>query len=207
MTEDPIALLEGKQTRNEKGMEQLFRESARLFQNKNFDVQVFEKYSTKIRSRNQFKPKLVQEIGKMFTFQYRPVGYDTLPYFDSNPLIFCLNIPNANEVIGMNFHYLPPTHRVIAFYTMKQLLSDTNRGPETRLRLIYDIMKTKKRYVRNMVCIRKYKTDKIRSKVYEIDPKYWEISMVIPTQRFWKKKEKAVYMEVNREIRKLLGNL
>lgn len=207
MTNDPISLLEKTNVKTEKGMEQLFRQSTRLFQDKNFDVEVFEKYSTKIRSRNQFKPNMIQEIGKLFTFRYRPITYATIPYFDSNPLIFSLSVPNKEEIIGMNFHYLPPAHRVVAFYSMTQLLSDPNRGPETRLRLIYDIMKTKKRYARNMVCIRKYKTTRIRSKVYEIDPKYWEISMVIPTQMFWKKKEKAVYMEVNREIRRLLGNL
>jgi len=204
---DPISILESlKAPKNIQGMKQMFRYAEERFGGKKFDVDIFEKYSTKIRNRNQFKANVIQEIGKMFTFSYRPLAYATIPYYDINPLIFTLAIPSNEEVIGMNFHYLAPSQRAIAYQTVSNLITDINRGDKSRLRLIYDIMKTKKRYIRNMVCIRKYKTSRIRSKVYEIDPKYWEIALTVPTQMFVKRNEKNVYMDTNIQIRKLLGN-
>lgn len=207
--QNPISILESYSIKNKetpRGLQQLFRLSEENFGSKRFDVNIFKNYSKKIRNRNQFKPQVVQEIGRMFTFEYRPKSYATLPYFDIQPLIISLSIPNSDEIFGMNLHYLPPSHRILAYHSIIGMLTDTNRESDnTRIRLLYDIMKTKKRYVRNMICIRQYKTNRIRSKVYEIDPKYWEFSLVLPTQRFVKKSEKTVYMDVNMQIRKLLG--
>lgn len=206
---DPISVLEN----NKKGQpntpvstQQLFQFASRTFGSRRYDVDVFEKYSNKVRSRNQFKPEMIQEIGKLFTFQYRPVNYANLPYFDMNPLVFMLNIPSKEEIIGMNFHYLSPPNRILAYYSMYNLITDKTFGDESRLRLFYDIMKTQKKFVRNIVSIRKYKTNRIRSAVYEIHPKYWESSLVVPTQMFMKKREATVYMDVNKQIRKILGN-
>jgi len=66
-------------------------------------------------------------------------------------------------------------------------------------------MKDKKQFIPSLVSIRQYKTKRIRSMVYEIDPKYWEHAIIIPTQLFIKKNEKTVYMNTSREIRKKLG--
>lgn len=203
---NPIAILESLNApKTLQGMRSMFRYSEEKFGGKKFELDIFEKYSTKIRNRNQFKANVIQEIGKMFTFSYRPLAYATLPYYDIQPLIFSLSIPDTKEIIGMNFHYLSPSHRIMAYESMTNLITDINRGDKTRLRLIYDIMKTRKRYIRNMVSIRKYKTNRIRSVVYEIDPKYWEIALTVPTQMFVKKNERNVYMDTNIQIRKLLG--
>jgi len=205
---DPMSLLESQRTKTRNtpiSTQKLFQSSAKMFGTRKYDVEIFKKYSQKIRNRNQFKPEVITEIGKMVSFRYIPKTYSELPYFDMNPLIFILNVPNKNEVIGMNFHYLPPTHRLMAYYSMFSLLTDKTLGENSRFRLYYDMLKSQKRFARNIVCIKKYKTERIRSSVYEIDPKYWESAIVIPTQKFMRRKENSVYMDVNTQIRKILG--
>lgn len=206
---DPIDILEKNkesQSNTPASTQHLFQFASRTFGSRRYPVEIFEKYSKKIRNRNQFQPETVKEIGKLFAFRYRPITFSKLPYFDASPLIFTLSIPSKTEVIGMNFHYLSPQNRLFAYYSMYNLLTDKNFGDDSRLRLYYDIMKSQKKYARNMVCIRKYKTERIRSKVYEIHPKYWESSLVVPTQMFIKRREATVYMDTNKQIRKILGN-
>lgn len=209
LEEDPLSLLESYRTRQKNtptSTQKLFQESARLFGTKRYGVEIFNDYSLKIRNRNQFKPRVITEVGKLYTFRYRPMGAASLPYFDMNPLIFLLDVPSKKEIVGMNFHYLSPSHRLMAYYSMFPLLTDKTLGENARFRIDYELIKSQRKFVRQMTCIRTYKTEKIRSMVYEIDPKYWESSIVMPTQRFIKRRENVVYTEVNRRIRKILGD-
>jgi len=205
---DPIAVLESfreKEKNTPKSMEVLFQNAEKLFGTRRYEVEIFEKYASDIFNRNQFKPNTIREIGKLVTFEYRPVGFSNLPYFDIRPLVFILRVPSNQQLIGMNLHYLPPNHRIMAYYGMYQLITDKKFGEDARIRLYYDMLKNQKRFARNVACIRQYKTQRIRSKVYEVNPKYWESSLVVPSQRFLRKREASVYMDMNKKIRKLLG--
>jgi len=206
MIENPIEYLKSKKIKKDSQyLGKLYRAIREKYGEMKFDVDIFEKYSTKIRNRNQFKPNVINEIGKMFTFSYRPLNYDTLPYYDMQPLIFSLNIPSSEEVFGINLHYLPLHYRFATYQMLVQFATDPTRKANTRIRLLYDYMKNKKQFIPSLVSIRQYKTKRIRSMVYEIDPKYWEHAIIIPTQLFIKKNEKTVYMNTSREIRKKLG--
>lgn len=206
---DPMGFLESvrpKDRNNPVSTQFLFQQSEKNLGTKRYELDIFENYSSRIFNRNQFKPRNIREIGKLVTFHYIPEGYHNLPYYDIRPLVFTLQIPSNDMVIGMNFHYLQPTHRLMAFYAMYNLITDKNFGAETRIRLYYEILKSQKRFARNVVCIRSYKTERIRSQVFEIDPKYWETALVVPSQRFLRKRENTVYLEMNQKIRKILGN-
>ena len=49
-------------------------------------------------------------IGKMYMFLYDPKHKDTLPYYDSFPLIFPIEF-YGDSFLGINLHYLPPVMR------------------------------------------------------------------------------------------------
>ena len=60
-------------------------------------------------------------------------------------------------------------------------------------------------FITNNSHSKEYKTRRIRSRVYEINPKYWETALVLPTEHFVKKKSHVIQTETNKKIRKLLG--
>ena len=49
-------------------------------------------------------------VGNMYMFFYDPKTKDTLPYYDSFPLIVVVG-PAEGGFYGINLHYLPPTLR------------------------------------------------------------------------------------------------
>lgn len=51
------------------------------------------------------------EVGSFCLYFYSPKHKDTLPYYDTFPLM--LSLPTTrHEIAGLNFHYLPPMERL-----------------------------------------------------------------------------------------------
>ena len=165
---------------------------------------VFESYSTRVYGKSEFRP-VIKEVGKMITFRYFPETYKTLPYFDAQPLILIVEVPNKDTVIGVNLHYYTMKERLNTFYSMWPLLTDKNLGKTARFRMFYNIISESKKYIRGIAGLKEYKTRRIRSRVYEINPKYWEVALVLPTEHFVKRKSHVIQTETTKKIRKLLG--
>ena len=78
------------------------------------------------RQRTNFIP------GKMYLFQYYPKGVNTLPYYDSLPLVIPFSADNETFT-GLNFHYL--TYKV-RYALLKNLLDfATNKKYDDKMRL------------------------------------------------------------------------
>ena len=169
-----------------------------------YSPDVFENYSNRVYGKTEFRP-VIKEVGKMITFRYFPETYRTLPYFDAQPLILIVEVPDKNTVVGVNLHYYSMKERLNTFYSMWPLLTDKTLGKTARFRMFYDIISESKKYIRSIAALKEYKTRRIRSRVYEINPKYWETSLVLPTEHFVKKKSHVIQTETNKKIRKLLG--
>jgi hypothetical protein len=71
--------------------------------------------------------------------------------------------------------------------------------------MFYNIISESKKYIRGIAGLKEYKTRRIRSRVYEINPKYWETALVLPTEHFVKRKSHIIQTETTKKIRKLLG--
>ena len=206
-TKDPISLIEtfraGKKE-SPSNTKKLYRQVREEFGAGVFSADVFNSYSSRIYGRNEFKP-IIKEVGKMITFRYLPENYKTLPYYDAQPLILIVDIPDKNTVLGVNLHYFTISERLNTFYSMWPLLTDRNLGLSARFRMYYKIISENKRYIRNIAALKEYKTRRIRSRVYEINPKYWEPALVLPTEHFIKRKSHVIQTETSKKIRKLLG--
>ena len=169
-----------------------------------YSPDVFESYTNRVYGKSEFRP-VIKEVGKMITFRYLPENYKTLPYYDAQPLILIVEVPNKDTVIGVNLHYYTIQERLNMFYSMWPLLTDKNLGKTARFRMFYNIISESKKYIRGIAGLKKYKTRRIRSRVYEINPKYWEIALVLPTEHFVKRKSHVIQTETTKKIRKLLG--
>ncbi len=134
-------------------------------------------------------------IGKLFLFQYDPKGKKKLPYWDSYPVIFPINIYH-NSVLGINLHYLPPVYRaqlMDQLYTLavnKEKMDDT-----TRLRISYNILKNRGSMPFYKPCIKKYLFSNFRTQLAQIPVEQWDAVVMLPLQRFNKASETTVWAE------------
>jgi len=170
-----------------------------------FPVETFKPYSSVIFKRNAIQPTLLSH-GRMWAFNYYPLGLSTLPNYDSSPLILTLSIINKESFLGINLHLLPPPLRIYAYYSLFPLLNNRNFDNEnTRFRIIYEQLKRQERYVRLLPCIREYKSVRIRSDIHQINPKYWDSAIFNPTARFIKTNIVNVWANTTKQIRKMVS--
>lgn len=132
------------------------------------------------------------DIGKMFTFWYYAKHADELPYWDRLPLIFVCEIYN-DGFLGINLHYLPPYMRAKLMDAMYKLLSNQNYDKNTRLLMSYQLLKSAAKYRYFKPCVKRYLSSHVQSRFIRIDPTEWDMALMLPTERFVKKKKENVW--------------
>tara|TARA_Y100001938_G_scaffold38557_1_gene53314 strand:+ start:1848 stop:2501 length:654 start_codon:yes stop_codon:yes gene_type:complete len=183
----------------------LKNEYMRSYRTQKVPVHTYKEYSSRIFKRNAIQPTILSH-GRMWAFNYYPMGLATLPYYDFSPLVLTLSIPNKESFLGLNLHLLPPGLRIQAYYSLFPLLNTRNFDQEnTRFRLIYDQLIRQERFVRLLPCIREYKTIRIRSDIHQIDPKYWDSALFNPTARFIKTNVVTAWAKTTEQIRKKIA--
>lgn len=122
-------------------------------------------------------------MGDMYMFFYDPKTKDTLPYYDTFPLIIMVDRAPGG-FYGLNLHYLPPNLRAKFFDALTDTMSNKKYDDSTRIRARYNLLKS----VRNMryfkPCFKHYLTSHVDSRIAKVEPSEWEIALFLPVQRF-----------------------
>jgi hypothetical protein len=127
---------------------------------------------------------LVQNsIGKMYLFKYDPKGKDTLPYYDTYPLIFPIEY-YGDSMLGINLHYLPPILRAKLMDALYSTINNEKFDKTTKLKISYSILSAASRYSYFKPCIKKYLYSHVRSSFLYIAPDEWDVVCMLPLQRF-----------------------
>jgi hypothetical protein len=133
--------------------------------------------------------------GGMYTFRYVPKGKDSLPYYDSWPLVIPFKRITGGKIYAFNLHYLPPKKRVKVLFGLSNLMEEAKinnissgssdyfdlntlnvRWFHTDRRLLKDLKK----------CTRTYLISHIRGKPIEFPTHTWPIVSFLPIAR-WRK--------------------
>ena len=139
--------------------------------------------------------------GGLYFFYYNPKNKNTLPYYDTFPLVLVLQ-KEPDGFLGLNLHYLPVKYR-IAFLNKLMGFAVQGDGNEIqRMRITYDILSASKRFREFRPCIKKYLHGHIQSKILAVHPNEWEVAMFLPLQQFKKEPATTVWQESLEEIRK-----
>tara|TARA_B100000287_G_scaffold433481_1_gene495317 strand:+ start:327 stop:1145 length:819 start_codon:yes stop_codon:yes gene_type:complete len=170
------------------------------------ELSVEEKFfrdSKRIQTRRAMK-----KPGELFLFNYNPTNKSKLPYYDTFPLVFIIE-NYTDGFLGMNLHYLPiPLRERLFLNLLPYATGDVDVSKEglatdqTRIKLTYDLLnKTSKlRFFRP--CVRRYKYNRIDSRLLKIPSADWMIAIYLPIERFVKKKRGRVWVESRRAIAK-----
>lgn len=133
-------------------------------------------------------------LGRMYFYQYDAKHKDTLPYWDSFPLIFLLNV-YEDGFLGINLHYLPPKARAILLDRLLDLKSSRKYKDSVRLRMTYQLLKNITKYVLFKPCLKRYLTSHVSSRLIEIPHTEWEATVFLPLQQFNKEVNSRIWSD------------
>lgn len=143
--------------------------------------------------------KSKEVLGSMQMFYYQPKHRETLPYYDSFPLVIVIG-PAEGGFLGLNLHYLPPLLRAKFLDALLDTTNNKTYTESTRFTVTYNLLKRAARYKYFKPCIKHYLFDQVRSRFAVVAPPEWEIATFLPTADFQKASKTKVYADSRKMI-------
>src|SRR5210317_1859136 len=130
-------------------------------------------------------------VGSMQMFFYDPKTKETLPYYDTFPLVVVVG-PAEGGFYGLNLHYLPPLLRAKMLDALMEV-SSSKKSDDAKFVITYKRLKSiaKMRYYQP--CFKHYLNKHVKSKFAEVPAPEWEIATFLPTAQFQKASKQKVY--------------
>ena len=125
----------------------------------------------------------IDSIGRMYMFFYNPKHRDTLPKYDTFPLIFPINF-YSDGFLGINLHYLPPGARLALLNILKDTMSNDKYDDSTKLNISYRILNNVASRTGFKDCVKRYLYSFVQSRYLYIEPRNWDFALNLPTESF-----------------------
>ena len=132
--------------------------------------------------------KLRANFGDLFAYYYDPKHRQTLPYYDSFPLVMLIKA-EKETFLGLNFHYLPPKLRAILLDRVSAKIGDTIPKWDKLVKI-----------PQIEPCVKRYRFDHIMRKVIPIKEDEQEIAIFLPLERFRKASKSKVWADSRKRI-------
>lgn len=146
--------------------------------------------------KNRFFP------GYMYHFTYDPKTKETLPFYDTFPLILAV-APAPGGFYGLNLHYLAPLTRAMFLDKLIDITNKTEFDEKTRFRLSYNLLSGSRRFKEFAPCFKHYLTTNITSRLMMVPSQEWETAIFLPTERFEGASKKTVWKDSKKKILKV----
>jgi hypothetical protein len=140
------------------------------------------------RKTNKFLP------GRMYFYMYDPKTKDELPYYDTFPLVFPIEM-YSDGFLGLNLHYIRPNQRLALLDKLYDTTNNAKFDDTTKLRINYGILSGASRFKEFAPCMKRYLSSHIRSNIIEIQPDEWEITALLPFDNFVNAKRTKVHKD------------
>ena len=149
---------------------------------------------------DNFETKIDEEsIGSMYSFFYTPKHKDTLPYYDMFPLVFVIG-PKTGGFLGINLHYLPPVLRAKLMDQLHTITNNRKYNNSTKLVVSYELLAKASRFRYFEPCVKHYLFDHVQSKFLRIQPEYWDVALMLPTEKFVKADADTVWNKSRSQV-------
>ena len=136
----------------------------------------------------------VFQTGKLYLFNYDPIGRENLPYYDTFPLILLTDIKN-DGFYGINLHYLPVQQRMVFLSNIVPQKGMYRDGQLQRLFISYESIKDVQEFQLFKPCFKKYKKSRVRSKIKMIPIEDWGFAAMLPIEAFKKQSKQQVWKD------------
>jgi hypothetical protein len=140
-----------------------------------------------------------QVYGSMIMFFYQPKHKDTLPYYDSFPLVIPIS-PAEGGFLGLNLHYLPPILRAKLLGSLIEVTNNKKYDKTTKMNVTYGMLKNTSKMKYFKPCIKHYLGSHVRSRFAQVEASEWEIAAFLPTADWQKASGNKVYQASRKMI-------
>lgn len=133
--------------------------------------------------------------GKLYLFLYDPKHKDTLPVYDTVPLVLVTSVDGSKSFRGINFHHLPREVRAMIFAELYKITSKTKitgsrvEGQVWEKTLAIAQALGKDNYLSQS--IKMYLFNHVQSRFIIVDKKDWALASMLPVARMYTNKSKA----------------
>ena len=134
----------------------------------------------------------VESIGRMYAFFYDPKHKKTLPFYDKFPLVIVIGM-KENGFLGLNLHYLPPVLRAQLMNRLYETVSNKKLDKTTKLRVNYQLLQGAVRFRYFSPCVKHYLFEHVQSDFLTIQPEFWDVALMLPTESFEKAGKEKVW--------------
>jgi hypothetical protein len=141
----------------------------------------------------------VKDLGRMFMFFYDPKHKDTLPYYDTFPLIFPIDF-KPKGFLGLNLHYLPTYHRAQLMDALYTTANNDKYDDSTKLKVTYRLLNGVGQFYQFAPCLKMYLWGHVHGQFLNVQPKNWDTALMLPTERFKKASNSTVFKDSIRKI-------
>lgn len=138
-------------------------------------------------------------IGSMYMFFYDPKHKETLPYYDTFPLVVVVG-PAEGGFYGLNLHYLPPILRAKMLDALMDITTNKKYNDSTRFKMSYELLARTAKLKYFKPCFKHYLNKHVKSKFAMVPAPEWEIATFLPTAKFEKASINAVYKDSRQKI-------
>lgn len=134
-------------------------------------------------NQRAYQPTKDPFIGGLFAFSYDPKHKETLPLYDTFPLVMPFNILD-DGFMGINWHYMkPPIRRKVLSYLM---VYKEKKSTREYVRISYNLIQSSLHSKEFEPAIKRYLTSHIRSRLIKVDSSEWKHVAALPLAQ-WKK--------------------
>jgi hypothetical protein len=134
--------------------------------------------------------------GEMYLFMYDPKHKDTLPYYDTTPLV--LPFKRVKDgFFGINLHYLPYLVRFKLLGNLSKLSRDMDEN--SRMRISWTILNSSVKYLPATACVKHYLSAHIQTRFLKIDYSDWITASMLPVETFKKEKKENVWRDTKKK--------
>jgi hypothetical protein len=122
-------------------------------------------------------------FGNMYLFLYDPKFKETLPYYDSLPLVLPFNTAK-DGFLGINLHYLPYLARFKILGTLSNYVINTNANEKTKIQISWKILSSSSKLEPVTACVKHYLFNHIQTRFLKINYNDWITASQLPIEQF-----------------------
>jgi|TARA_B110000263_G_scaffold242822_1_gene248798 hypothetical protein len=130
------------------------------------------------------------EVGQMYTFQYDPKHKETLPYYDTFPLVIIAD-PLPTGFSGINLHYISPMARAKLLGKLMDQ-SESELSEKSKMLSAWSFIRNFSKFPEVRNSIKKYLTSQT-GRMYKVSPVHWKSAIFLNTQQFVGATDSHVY--------------
>ena len=175
------------------------KESRDWFRNKAKSLRSINRQS--LMKEDPIQKSNTEIIGSMYMFFYDPKHKETLPYYDTFPLVVVVG-PAEGGFYGLNLHYLPPILRAKMLDGLMDITTNNKFNNSTKFKMSYELLMRASKLKYFKPCFKHYLTEQVKSDFALVPAPEWEIATFLPTAKF----EKASATQVYKDSRKNIGD-